>query len=479
MYKKFDKIVADHEASEAAANTTPEITPQQLKFLNSLPSNMRNDPNLIKSIQTSSSFEQLQQVQKTNITRDDVEAWARGDDETDVVESAYSTLTAAVEAAVDFKTAGNTHFKTNQLELAVQEYTAGLKSIEIYNRSGNQQINAVKIAMLSNRAACYLSLEQFEAAVLDCTIILRQDSKHVKALWRRSQALSAINDVTSAASDLRALLLIEPRNKKAKIAFKNIIKQEQSKHENPIDNESLLLKKEGKTLLKSIQKRDITSIHSLLPIYVNRIRDVLQHEQWQARMGAFYTSGIDDALLSLCKEEETTEETTETTETETTKNIESTMMNTILLSIKELYNLGFARLMQYTDETDEEDEVPHFFGSTMMSSRASVRALLRTSMTGNKTQLEKFKQFMNKTNSFIRPQMWICNADRELMNRIRTNDLNGALFHAFEGEVYRHVARGTLHSSFFCDGEKRGGMEQILAKNVQQRLRQFVYLSTK
>ena len=135
--------------------------------------------------------------------------------------------------------------------------------------------------------------------------------------------------------------------------------------------------------------------------------------------------------------------------------------------------------MQYTDETDEEDEVPHFFGSTMMSSRASVRALLRTSMTGNKTQLEKFKQFMNKTNSFIRPQMWICNADRELMNRIRTNDLNGALFHAFEGEVYRHVARGTLHSSFFCDGEKRGGMEQILAKNVQQRLRQFVYLSTK
>ena len=148
--------------------------------------------------------------------------------------------------------------------------------------------------------------------------------------------------------------------------------------------------------------------------------------------------------------------------------------------VRTFFNVCFARLMKYTDEKEDDDR-SHFFGSTMMSSRAHVRALLRTTMTGNKTTLERLKTFMlssSNQSTFDRPQIWICNADRELMNRIRYKDKEGALFHAFEGEMYRHMINGTLYSTFFSIGEKKGGIEYLMSNAVQNRLKSFVKLST-
>jgi len=450
MYKNFDDIVAKHEAeAQAAANKadTPEQIAQRERFLASLPPQVRNNPDLLKSLKTSTSFQSFQKVQKTNITRDDVEAWARGEDAegSSAVESDYSKLQSVVVSAIEYKQAGNCCFKKGELASAINQYTSGLDMLKPHSKAGNKQVDETWVAMLSNRAACYLSLEQFEAVILDCTVILRKKTDHVKALWRRSQALKATGDSTSAASDLRALLHIEPKNGKAKKSLKSMILEEKAKHDRPDrnglnDDDEILFKKETKTLLKSIKTRDMVAIQGLLRKYVEKTSLLYKDPQWQIKMRILYTTGVDDAMLSLLSSEKQNGDGDDDGGDNGDGNVDNSTKQLLAL-VKELFNLGFARLMQYTDETDEDDDVPHFFGAITMSSRAQVRALLRTAMTGNKIQLERLKQFMAKTDALRRPQMWICNADRELMSRIRTNDTQGALFHAFEGEVYRHVAR--------------------------------------
>ena len=69
---------------------------------------------------------------------------------------------------------------------------------------------------MSNRAACQLQLKQYEQCVHGCSLILDTCSpRHVKALWRRSQARLALGNVRGAERDLTTLLAVEPDNAKA------------------------------------------------------------------------------------------------------------------------------------------------------------------------------------------------------------------------------------------------------------------------
>ena len=499
MYAKFDKIVADHEQAEAEAAPveTPEEMAQRERFLASLPPHMRT-PDVVESLKTSDSFKSFQQIQKTKITRDDVEAWARGEEDNEkAVESEYSQIQSAITVAIERKQAGNNFFQEKKFNEATKEYTEGLMLLEAHRGSGrgggggggggergrelirNNKVEELWIAMLSNRSACRLFTKEYASAALDCTVILRKEPGHVKALWRRSQALVAEGDTTGAATDLRALLRIEPKNGSAKRALKAMIALEISKFDgsNARDEFTEQFRRDTKQLMKVIKKKDSSLISTLFPAYVTSTCAILEHEQWHTKIACFYSSGLDDSLLSLLPSVQEEKEEEERKKEVAAADI--TLIATppsILSSVRNVFNLGFARLMRYTDETDDKDDAPHFFGSTMMSARAHVRALLRTAMTGNKMQLERLKAYMASTDCFRRPQLWVCNADRELMNRIRDKDTQGSLFHAFEGEMYRHVVRGTLHSHFFSVAEKRGGIEQILSANVQQRLRKFVAL---
>ena len=524
-YAKFDRIVAEHERKDAelAAKQlgleSPEDIAQQAAFLESLPVAMRNNPQLLKSLKTSNSFKHM--MPKTKITRSDVEAWAATSSTASsttpiptqpsapstplpTYESQYSAIETAIASSQTYKARGNACFKADQLQKAIQEYTKGIKEIDTFKASSNNSAaKDVWVAMLSNRAQCSLQLQQYSSTILDCTKILLKQSNHVKALWRRSQALVATEDITGAASDIRDLLRLEPTNKKAKRALKKMIALEKSKYgtsdhggaavANNVggqDETTLLFRKETKTLVKAIKNQNVPVVKDLLPSYVKQIEDdLLTHVHWQSKMAILYSSGMDDALLSLMsllkaqvneEKEQVKEEVKEEEEEEEEETVLDLDIYHLLKHVRTFFNVCFARLMKYTDEK-EDDNRSHFFGSTMMSSRAHVRALLRTTMTGNKTTLERLKTFMmssSNQSTFDRPQIWICNADRELMNRIRYKDKEGALFHAFEGEMYRHMISGTLYSTFFSIGEKKGGIEYLMSNAVQNRLKSFVKLST-
>ncbi|XP_021717057.1 sperm-associated antigen 1-like [Chenopodium quinoa] len=69
---------------------------------------------------------------------------------------------------------------------------------------------AQKIALHSNRAACFLKLHDFEMAADECTSVLELDHKHTGALMLRAQTLVTLKEYQSALFDVNRLLELNP-----------------------------------------------------------------------------------------------------------------------------------------------------------------------------------------------------------------------------------------------------------------------------
>ncbi|KAF0892578.1 hypothetical protein E2562_016874 [Oryza meyeriana var. granulata] len=69
---------------------------------------------------------------------------------------------------------------------------------------------AQRIALHSNRAACYLKLHDFHKAAEECTSVLELDREHAGALMLRAQTLVTLKDYQSALFDVNRLIEINP-----------------------------------------------------------------------------------------------------------------------------------------------------------------------------------------------------------------------------------------------------------------------------
>lgn len=67
-----------------------------------------------------------------------------------------------------------------------------------------------KIALHSNRAACYLKLHHFKKAAEECTSVLELDHNHTGALMLRAQTLVTLKEYHSAHFDVNRLLELNP-----------------------------------------------------------------------------------------------------------------------------------------------------------------------------------------------------------------------------------------------------------------------------
>ncbi|KAL3737431.1 hypothetical protein ACJRO7_026230 [Eucalyptus globulus] len=67
-----------------------------------------------------------------------------------------------------------------------------------------------RIALHSNRAACYLKLHDFKKAAEECTSVLELDHKHTGALMLRSQTLVTLKEYHSALFDVNRLIELDP-----------------------------------------------------------------------------------------------------------------------------------------------------------------------------------------------------------------------------------------------------------------------------
>ncbi|KAH9285562.1 RNA polymerase II-associated protein 3 [Echinococcus granulosus] len=101
------------------------------------------------------------------------------------------------------KEQGNIRFKESKYEEAVVCYTSAIR------------LAPENPILYSNRALALCKLGRFASAEADCSTALTIDPKLVKALYWRAHARKALGKLEEAASDLKRVLDIEPRNSTA------------------------------------------------------------------------------------------------------------------------------------------------------------------------------------------------------------------------------------------------------------------------
>lgn len=92
--------------------------------------------------------------------------------------------TDRLDEANNYKEQGNVAFKNADWMTAVAQYS---KAIDVLNNDSHDMA-----VYLKNRAAAYLKQEKFEDAIRDCDKSLELAPMDPKALFRRCQALEAV-----------------------------------------------------------------------------------------------------------------------------------------------------------------------------------------------------------------------------------------------------------------------------------------------
>ncbi|XP_053959379.1 protein unc-45 homolog B [Anastrepha ludens] len=108
------------------------------------------------------------------------------------------------EEALTYKTEGNAAFKGEKWDEAVKCYTKAI--------AAGQKHKELSV-FYKNRAAAYLKLGQYQAALDDCTESLRITPKDPKALFRRAQSYEALQKYEEAYKDATDLFKEDPTNK--------------------------------------------------------------------------------------------------------------------------------------------------------------------------------------------------------------------------------------------------------------------------
>lgn len=119
----------------------------------------------------------------------------------DALEASLAEKRAAAQ-----QTAGNDAFKAGDFASAAAAYTSAMAG------GGSGKKDNTSAALLANRAACWLKLGRFEAALADSERAVEMEPGHVKALFRKGLALKALGRLQEAGAALSAAQAAEPGN---------------------------------------------------------------------------------------------------------------------------------------------------------------------------------------------------------------------------------------------------------------------------
>ncbi|XP_073302374.1 uncharacterized protein [Primulina huaijiensis] len=101
----------------------------------------------------------------------------------------------------------------NKIERAHQMYREGkyTEALGYYTDALSMaKAKPQKIALHSNRAACYLKLHDFKKAAEECTSVLELDQNHTGALMLRAQTLVTLKEYHLALFDVNRLIELNP-----------------------------------------------------------------------------------------------------------------------------------------------------------------------------------------------------------------------------------------------------------------------------
>lgn len=113
------------------------------------------------------------------------------------------------------KESGNALFSSGDFAGAIAEYSAGLQC--------DDKTTELTCVLLTNRAACYLKVQEYEKCVADCDQALSLDKGLSKAFYRRAKARSEINgQLEKAFEDANRCVTLNPSDAASVALFRSL-----------------------------------------------------------------------------------------------------------------------------------------------------------------------------------------------------------------------------------------------------------------
>lgn len=228
--------------------TTPDLPPAMAAFQNKSSEEMLADLNKLPLFMTSLE------------DNDDLEAL-----------KALAYEGTPLEVGAGFKERGNECFVEKSWKDAKEFYGKGIQVLlaEVRKRQKGEATTAdedeikqevsVLEASLVNRAACHLELKNYRSCVIDCGNAIKMNPKNIKAYYRSSKALLALDRIAEADDACARGLEIDSENKALQGVAKEIIKKNEKvteKKRKEIERE-VRRRKEELTLRAALKARNI------------------------------------------------------------------------------------------------------------------------------------------------------------------------------------------------------------------------------
>jgi tetratricopeptide (TPR) repeat protein len=171
-----------------------------------------------------------------------------------------------LEVGAGFKERGNECFKEKGWKDAKEFYGKAINVLLVEVRKRQNATPAEKKAedkeevrkeigvleaCLVNRAACHLELKNYRSCTLDCGSALRINPKNIKAYYRSSKALMALDKIAEADDSCARGLEIDPENKPLQAVAKDIVK----KHEMVLAKKKKEMEREQRKKLEEMTLR--------------------------------------------------------------------------------------------------------------------------------------------------------------------------------------------------------------------------------
>lgn len=121
---------------------------------------------------------------------------------------------ANLSATEIYKERGDEAYKNANFEKAVEFYTQCINSLKREKKMESE----LALKALSNRAACFKQISNFDGVIEDSSAVLEVDPDNVKALIRRAQAFEAVERYRFALQDVKTVLSM-PYEKVGKTNF--------------------------------------------------------------------------------------------------------------------------------------------------------------------------------------------------------------------------------------------------------------------
>ena len=132
------------------------------------------------------------------------------------------------------KSKGNEAYNAGSFDEAIVYYTRSIKLLPNAASYNNRAMtcNFIQLKKFSfsqffeqekNRFFLDIKLEKWDKAIEDCNEVLKYEAENVKALLRRSTALSKKKKYEQALQDIEKCVRQEPNNKKAQVRIENFI----------------------------------------------------------------------------------------------------------------------------------------------------------------------------------------------------------------------------------------------------------------